>query len=70
MTVLLMSHAELSRYDMLLRLERGELRVEDAASLLRLYRHNPTCPQLANSDQAQTCWETVRNGPQPRSKMR
>ena len=38
MTVLTMSHGELSRYDTLLRVERGELRVEDAAGLLGLKR--------------------------------
>jgi transposase len=34
MTVVAMSHGELSRYDTLLRYQRGELRVEDAAMLL------------------------------------
>ncbi|WP_231627024.1 hypothetical protein [Novosphingobium sp. AAP83] len=38
MTVLAMSYGELSRYDTLLRVERGELRVEDAAGLLGLKR--------------------------------
>lgn len=38
MTVLAMSHGELSRYDTLLRVERGELRVDDAAALLGLKR--------------------------------
>lgn len=38
MTVVPMSHGELSRYDTLLRLERGELRDEDAASLLGIGR--------------------------------
>jgi hypothetical protein len=38
MMVLAMSHGELSRYDTLMRIERGELRVEDAAALLRLKR--------------------------------
>lgn len=33
-----MSHGELSRYDTLLRVERGELRVEDASALLGLCR--------------------------------
>ena len=33
-----MSHGELTRYDTLLRVERGELRVEDAATLLKLSR--------------------------------
>ncbi|WP_442789606.1 helix-turn-helix domain-containing protein [Novosphingobium sp. SL115] len=33
-----MSHGELSRHDTLLRFERGELRVEDAAALLGLKR--------------------------------
>ena len=34
MTVIAMSHGELSRYDTLLRFERGELRIEDASALL------------------------------------
>ena len=38
MTVLAMSHGELSRFDTLMRVERGELRVEDAAALLGLKR--------------------------------
>ena len=38
MTVLAMSHRELSRYDTLLRVTRRELRVEDAATLLGLTR--------------------------------
>ncbi len=38
MTVVAMSQGELSRHDTLLRAERGELRVEDAATLLRLSR--------------------------------
>jgi hypothetical protein len=38
MTVLAMSHGELSRFDTLMRVERGELRVEDAAMLLGLKR--------------------------------
>lgn len=38
MTVVAMSHGELSRYDTLLRVERGELRIEDAATLLKLSR--------------------------------
>ena len=38
MTVVAMSHGELSRYDTLLRFERGELRVEDAAMLLGICR--------------------------------
>lgn len=38
MTVLAMSHGELSRYDTLLRVERGELRVDDAVMLLGLGR--------------------------------
>ena len=38
MTVLAMSHGELSRFDTLMRVERGELRVEDAATLLGLKR--------------------------------
>lgn len=38
MTVLAMSHGELSRFDTLMRVERGGLRVEDAASLLGLKR--------------------------------
>ena len=38
MTVVAMSHGELSRYDTLLRFERGELRVEDAAMLLGVCR--------------------------------
>ena len=38
MTVVAMSHGELSRYDTLLRVDRGELRVSDAAVLLRLTR--------------------------------
>lgn len=39
MTVLAMSHGELSRFDTLMRVERGDLRVEDAAMLLGLKRH-------------------------------
>lgn len=38
MSVLAMSHGELSRFDTLMRVERGELRVEDAAGLLGLKR--------------------------------
>lgn len=38
MTVVAMSHGELSRYDTLLRVDRGELRVSDATVLLRLTR--------------------------------
>ena len=38
MTVVAMSHSELSRYDTLLRVKRRELRVEDASALLRLSR--------------------------------
>lgn len=38
MTVLAMSHGELSRFDTLMRVERGELRVEDAAAVLGLKR--------------------------------
>jgi transposase len=38
MSVVAMSHGELSRYDTLLRVTRRELRVEDAATLLRLSR--------------------------------
>lgn len=38
MSVIAMSHDELSRYDTLLRLDRGELRAEDAAYLLNLGR--------------------------------
>lgn len=38
MTAVAMSHGELNRYDTLLRVERGELRVEDAATLLKLCR--------------------------------
>ena len=38
MTVVAMSHGELSRYDTLLRCQRGELRVEDAARLLGVGR--------------------------------
>ena len=38
MTVLAMSHGELSRYDTLQRVERGELWVDDAARLLGLKR--------------------------------
>lgn len=38
MTVLAMSHGELSRFDTLMRVERGDLRVEDAAMLLGLKR--------------------------------
>lgn len=34
MTAVAMSHGELSRYDTLLRFERGDLRIEDAAMLL------------------------------------
>ena len=38
MTVLMMSHVELSRFDTLMRVERGALRVEDAGILLGLKR--------------------------------
>lgn len=38
MTVVAMSHGELSRYDTLLRVIRRELRVQDAANLLGLTR--------------------------------
>ncbi len=38
MTVVAMSHGELSRFDTLMRVERGELRVDDAAALLGLKR--------------------------------
>ena len=38
MTVVAMSHGELCRYDTLLRVERGELRIEDAATVLKLSR--------------------------------
>ncbi|QEH78199.1 ISNCY family transposase [Sphingomonas sp. C8-2] len=38
MTVVAMSHGELSRYDTLRRFERGELRIEDAAMLLGVSR--------------------------------
>lgn len=38
MTVLAMSHGEISRFDTLMRVERGELRVADAATLLGLKR--------------------------------
>jgi len=38
MTVVAMSHSELSRFDTLKRVQRGELRVEDAATLLGLKR--------------------------------
>jgi hypothetical protein len=38
MTVIGMSYGELSRYDTLLRVERGELRLEDASALLGLCR--------------------------------
>ena len=38
MVVLAISHGELSRFDTLMRVERGELRVEDAAVLLGLRR--------------------------------
>lgn len=38
MMVLVMSHGELSRYDTLMRVDRGELRVDDAAALLGLKR--------------------------------
>lgn len=38
MTVLAMSHGEISRFDTLMRVERGELRVDDAAILLGLRR--------------------------------
>jgi len=38
MTVLAMSHGELSRFDTLMRVERGELRIDDAAGLLGLKR--------------------------------
>ena len=34
MTVVAMTHGELSRYDTVLRFQRGELRAEDAATLL------------------------------------
>lgn len=38
MTVVAMSHGELSRFDTLSRVDRDELRVEDAATLLGLKR--------------------------------
>ena len=38
MVVLAMSHGELSRFDTLMRVERGELRITDAAALLGLKR--------------------------------
>ena len=38
MTVVAMTHSELSRYDTLLRVMRRELRVQDAAALLGLSR--------------------------------
>src|SRR3546814_12950276 len=38
MPVVAMSHGELSRYDTLRRFERGELRIEDAAILLGIFR--------------------------------
>ena len=38
MTVVAMSHGELSRYDTLLRVQRRELRAQDAATLLELSR--------------------------------
>ncbi|MBV1692680.1 helix-turn-helix domain-containing protein [Novosphingobium sp. G106] len=38
MSVVAMSHGELSRYDRLRRFERGELRIEDAAMLLGVCR--------------------------------
>lgn len=38
MKVVAMSHGELSRYDTLVRLERGDLRIEDAAMLLGVCR--------------------------------
>jgi len=38
MAVLAMSNGELSRFDTLMRVERGELRVVDAATLLGLQR--------------------------------
>lgn len=38
MTVVAMSHSELSRYDTLLRVTRCELRVEDASMLLGVCR--------------------------------
>lgn len=38
MTVVAMSHGELGRFDTLRRLERGELRIEDAAALLGVCR--------------------------------
>ena len=38
MVVLAMSHGELSRFDTIMRVERGELRVTDAAALLGLKR--------------------------------
>ena len=38
MTVVAMSHGELSRYDTLLRVQRRELRVQDAATLLGMSR--------------------------------
>jgi hypothetical protein len=44
MTVIGMSHGELSRYDTLLRVERGELRVEDASALLGLHHYCPARP--------------------------
>ena len=38
MTVVAMSHGEISRYDTLQRVERGELRVEDAVDLIGVSR--------------------------------
>lgn len=38
MTVVAMSHGELSRFDTMMRVHRGELRVNDAAALLGLKR--------------------------------
>ena len=38
MTVVAMSHGELSRFETLSRVDRGELRVEDAATLLGIKR--------------------------------
>lgn len=40
MTVLAMSHGDLSRYDTLLRVQRRELRVQDAATLLGMSRRH------------------------------
>jgi len=63
MTVVAMSHGELSTYDTLLRLERGELRIEDASALLgvgarQIYRLLNRMP--ADGPEALVSWKRGR----------